>query len=209
MCLTLSTYSYLIGTFVNGSQDGTNLFASHPNASFWFYLTCFHPLLHCRFPSRAHQNHYEQLGEIHGSVKIDAIEYPLNLHVMRDHTHGSIRDWRLMHRYGIQSFTTQNGFRCARSTNQPNTQISPRVFVFFRGFMGTVCQPGIFSNLELGYVMTSQGQCAPIEEVDLPLWAHGEGGQHPTDFAFRFKAEGIWHEIQVIMSMSLSMPLVT
>ncbi len=38
--------------------------------------------------------------------------HTLKLDVMRDHTHGSCRDWRLMHRYGINNMTTENGFRC-------------------------------------------------------------------------------------------------
>ena len=36
-----------------------------------------------------------------------------------------------------------------------------------------------------------------MQEVDLPLWQHGEDGQDPKDFAFRFKAEDQWHYIQV------------
>ena len=68
----------------------------------------------------------------------------------------------------------------------------------YRGFIGVVCQPSTFSSLELGYVYTPQGQCLPVQEVDLPLWRHGEGGNHPTDFGFKFKAGDIWHDIQVI-----------
>ena len=39
----------------------------------------------------------------------------------------------------------------------------------------------------------------PVQEVDLPLWHHGEGGSHPTDFGFKFKAGDVWHDIQVKM----------
>ena len=63
--------------------------------------------------------------------------------------------------------------------------------------MGIVCQPSTFSSLELGYAYTPQGQCLPVEEVDLPLWQHGEAGADPKDFGFRFKAGGEWHEVQV------------
>ena len=63
------------------------------------------------FQSSAHQAHYEQFGDLHGNVTVNGTNYKLELNVMRDHTHGSIRDWRLMHRYGIQNFTTINGFR--------------------------------------------------------------------------------------------------
>ena len=44
---------------------------------------------------------------------------------------------------------------------------------------------------------TPQGECLPVQEVDLPLWHHGEGGGHPTDFGFKFKAGDVWHDIQV------------
>ena len=57
---------------------------------------------------------------------------------------------------------------------------------FYRGFIGVVSQPSTFSSLELGYVCTPNGRCLPVQEVDLPLWQHGEGGQDPKDFAFRF-----------------------
>ena len=58
-------------------------------------------------------------------------------------------------------------------------------------------QPSTFSSLELGYVYTPKGECLPVQEVDLPLWRHGEGGNHPKDFGFKFKAGDIWHDIQV------------
>ena len=44
---------------------------------------------------------------------------------------------------------------------------------------------------------TPQGECLPVQEVDLPLWRHGEGGNHPKDFGFKFKAGDVWHDIQV------------
>lgn len=60
---------------------------------------------------RAHQNHYEQFGDVSGTVEVDGRSYPLELSAMRDHTHGSVRDWRLMRRYAIQNFRTESGFR--------------------------------------------------------------------------------------------------
>ena len=66
----------------------------------------------CLIRLRAHQCHYEQFGDMYGSVTIDGAPYKLSLNVMRDHTHGSNRDWRLMHRYGIQNFKTADGLRC-------------------------------------------------------------------------------------------------
>ena len=51
--------------------------------------------------------------------------------------------------------------------------------------------------MELGYVYTPEGECLPVQEIDLPLWAHGEGGNDPKDYGFRFKAGDEWHDIQV------------
>ncbi len=89
-----------------------------------------------------------------------------------------------------------------------NCTVIPTPLVFFglnifRAFVGVVSQPSTFSSLELGYAYTPQGQCLPVEEVDLPLWQHGEGGDHPKDFGFRFKAGGEWHEVQVVKLLLL------
>ena len=54
----------------------------------------------------SHQNHYEQFGNISGSVDIDGSVVRLAVEVMRDHTHGSVRDWRLLHRYCFHQFCT-------------------------------------------------------------------------------------------------------
>ena len=50
--------------------------------------------------------------------------------------------------------------------------------------------------MDVGYVCTQDGRCLPVQEVDLPLWKHGEGGKDPKDFGFRFKADNVWHNIQ-------------
>ena len=63
-----------------------------------------------------------------------------------------------------------------------------------------ICQPGTFSSLEIGYayIPDGGGRTVPVQEVDLPLWAFGEKtGEDPMDYAFRFKAEGVWHEVMV------------
>ena len=69
----------------------------------------------------AHQSHYEQFGEVAGLVSVDGQEREVRVSVMRDHTHGSNRDWTLMHRYCLHNFTCQDGTR---------------------GFLGVVSQPG-------------------------------------------------------------------
>jgi len=125
---------------------------------------------------KAHQSHYEQFGQLTGTVEVNGKVHDLELDVMRDHTHGSTRDWRLMHRYGVQNFTTKNGLR---------------------GFIGVVSQPSTFSTLELGYIYKPSGEAVAVQEVDLPLWQHGEGGDAPLDYGFRFKAGDEWFEVQV------------
>jgi hypothetical protein len=73
------------------------------------------------------------------------------------------------------------------------------------GFMGIVCQPSTFTSLELGYVYVPEdgGKVLPVQEIDLRLWAFGEKtGQDPTDYGFRFKAGGEWHDVQVNVSSS-------
>ena len=90
----------------------------------------------------AHQSHYEQFGEVSGLVSVDGQERSLKVSVMRDHTHGSNRDWRLMHRYCLHNFTCQDGTR---------------------GFLGIVSQPGTFSFLELGYIYDKKGKKCPVQ----------------------------------------------
>ena len=64
----------------------------------------------CLRISRAHQNHYQHLGDLHGTAVVNGATHNLELQLLRDHTHGA-RDWRLMHRYAIQHFTTETGLR--------------------------------------------------------------------------------------------------
>ena len=51
--------------------------------------------------------------------------------------------------------------------------------------------------MDLGYLYTPEGECQPIQKVDLDLWRHGEGGQDPHDYGFKFKAGGKWYEVEV------------
>lgn len=124
---------------------------------------------------RSHQSHYEQFGKLTGTIIVDGVQHPIDLDVMRDHTHG-IRDWKLMHRYAFHNFTTDHGIR---------------------GVVGVVSQPSTFSMLELGYIYDIKGNLHPVQEVDFPLWQHGEGRESPRDYSFRFKANDDWHHIQV------------
>lgn len=124
----------------------------------------------------AHQSHYEQFGDVSGSVSIDGFERQFKVNVMRDHTHGSTRDWTLMHRYCLHNFTCKNGLR---------------------GFLGIVSQPGTFSQLELGYIYNKKGEKLPVQEVDFPIWNFGENGTDSEDYGFKFKAGNKWYEMLV------------
>ena len=126
----------------------------------------------------AHQNHYEQFGDVTGYVDIDGKEYDINVSVMRDHTHGSVRDWRLLHRYCFHQFTTLSGLR---------------------GFLGVVSQPGTLSMIEMGWVY-NRGEKFPVEEVTLEPWNLGENGKDASDYGFRFKAGGEWFDVQVTLT---------
>merc|ERR1711892_481465 len=123
----------------------------------------------------AHQNHYEQFGDVEGVVEIDGEQFELDITVMRDHTHGSIRDWKLLHRYCFHQFTTVSSLR---------------------GFLGVVSQPGTLSLIEMGWVY-NRGEKFPVQGVTLQPWNLGEGGKDVGDFGFRFKAGGEWFDVQV------------
>ena len=98
---------------------------------------------------------------------------------MRDHTHGSVRDWKLLHRYCFHQFTTVSGLR---------------------GFLGVVSQPGTLSLIEMGWVY-NRGERFPVQEVTLEPWNLGEGGKDVGDFGFRFKAGGEWFNVQVSLAV--------
>ncbi|CAG0902649.1 unnamed protein product [Darwinula stevensoni] len=155
-----------------------------------------------------HQNHYEQMGRIEGSVRIHDTEYSLRLDSMRDHTHGMSschvvdlgrvvgnsrarrsaaaekRDWSHMHRYGFHTFFLEDGTK---------------------GNVGVASLPLTCSLLEVGYVYARGGELVPVDSVDLPLWQHGEGGMPPKDYAFSFCAGGkqYWMEVKVLESPEL------
>ncbi|CAL4064911.1 unnamed protein product [Meganyctiphanes norvegica] len=123
----------------------------------------------------AHQTHYEQFGGIEGQVNIDGNTHKLTLDCMRDHSYGYKREWKLMHRYGLHMFTTEDGL-----------QVN----------VGIVCQPATCSKLELGYVCKN-GEVIPVSHVNLELWQHGEGGIPPSDYAFSFVAGGQEYFVEV------------
>ncbi|KAK7073873.1 hypothetical protein SK128_024757 [Halocaridina rubra] len=126
----------------------------------------------------AHQTHYEQMGRIEGTVIVDGHPHVLRLdHGMRDHSYGHKREWKLLHRYGLHMFTTEDG-------DQVN--------------VGIVSQPVTCSQLELGYIYEN-GKLKPVSSVTLPLWQHGENGHPPAEYAFSFIAGGKEYVVEVFV----------
>ncbi|KAK3863648.1 hypothetical protein Pcinc_030611 [Petrolisthes cinctipes] len=123
----------------------------------------------------AHQTHYEQMGRLEGTVVVDGRPHVLRLDSMRDHSYGHKREWKLMHRYGLHMFTTEDGIQ---------------------GNVGVICQPATCSRLEMGYIYR-EGQMEPVTGVDLTLWQHGENGHPPNDYAFSFTAGGKQYMVEV------------
>ena len=155
---------------------------------------------------KAHQNHYQHLGDLHGVALLDDVEHNISMQLLRDHTHGA-RDWRLMHRYGNPTRLKMTFSSMAMIKRDESPRYAIQHFTTekgFRAFVGVICQPGTFSSLEIGYayIPDGGGRTVPIQEVDLPLWAFGEKtGEDPVDYAFRFKAEGVWHEVMVSLCL--------
>lgn len=58
-----------------------------------------------------HQTHYEQYGDVAGTVTIDGRQFALQTNSVRDHSIAMMRDWRNFHRYIIHFFNLANGDR--------------------------------------------------------------------------------------------------
>ncbi|XP_059609305.1 uncharacterized protein LOC132256775 [Phlebotomus argentipes] len=126
----------------------------------------------------AHQSHYEQMGSIRGTLKINGESRTVEMRGFRDHSYGFKRDWSLMHRYAFIVFFLEDG----RSVS-----------------MGVICQPCTCSVLNTGYICSNKGKLSAISWCDFELYQHGEGGIPPKDFAFQFSAGGRTHTVQILV----------
>ncbi|KAL0871663.1 hypothetical protein ABMA27_004186 [Loxostege sticticalis] len=124
----------------------------------------------------AHQSHYEQFGQLKCKFKINDESFEYTLPSFRDHSFGHKRDWSLMHRYAFHHIFLQNG-----------TSIS----------VGVICQPATATEFEVGTIAFPNGNVLPIKWVELKLYQHGEGGEAPRDYAFRFQAADEVYTVQV------------
>ncbi|KAM3955850.1 uncharacterized protein ACR2FA_010194 isoform 2-T2 [Aphomia sociella] len=126
----------------------------------------------------AHQSHYEQFGVLKCKIKIENESFEYTLPSFRDHSFGQKRDWSLMHRYAFHHIFLKNG-----------TSIS----------VGVISQPSTASFFEAGQIALPNGKVLPVKWVDLQLYQHGEGGQPPKEYAFRFQAGDEVYTVQVLV----------
>ncbi|CAG2238130.1 unnamed protein product [Mytilus edulis] len=104
-----------------------------------------------------HQTHYEQFGEISGTVNISGEEKFIKIDGVRDHSYGNIRDWKYFHRYALQYCTLED-----------RTAIC----------VGTICMPITMSRLLVGYVLHPDGDKTynmKITVLEAPIFYIGEG----------------------------------
>ncbi|CAK1547134.1 unnamed protein product [Leptosia nina] len=121
-----------------------------------------------------HQTHYEQMGNIAGSVCIDGTEYEINMPCVRDRSF----EWRNFHRYVYHFIFLDNGDFVA---------------------VGSVSQPTILSHLTIGYYCRKADQSVTaIDACDFHLYQHGENQTLPNDYGFTFEADGVSHTVKVI-----------
>uniref|UniRef100_A0A1L8DA56 Uncharacterized protein n=1 Tax=Nyssomyia neivai TaxID=330878 RepID=A0A1L8DA56_9DIPT len=126
----------------------------------------------------AHQSHYEQMGNIRGTLKINGVPRVIDMRGFRDHSYGFKRDWTLMHRYAFIVFFLEDG----RSIS-----------------MGIISQPCTCSVLNTGYICSDKGKITAVDWCDFELYQHGECGTPPKDFAYQFSSAGRTHTVQILV----------
>eukprot|EP00095_Tigriopus_kingsejongensis_P006712 maker-scaffold25_size650667-snap-gene-5.28 protein:Tk06712 transcript:maker-scaffold25_size650667-snap-gene-5.28-mRNA-1 annotation:"hypothetical protein L798_06649" len=127
---------------------------------------------------KAHQTHYEQLGHLKVTIELEGTSDPITLDMQsfRDHSYGTKRDWKLMHRYVFHHVFLPNRWKAV---------------------IGVVCQPHTCTSLECGFVCLPNGTIAPVDQCSLELANHGEGGDPPTQYGFTFHAGSEEYQVQV------------
>lgn len=114
-----------------------------------------------------HQTHYEQFGEISGTVNISGDEKFIKVDGVRDHSYGNIRDWKYFHRYALQYCTLED-----------RTAIC----------VGTICMPMTMSRLLVGYVLHPDGKMDSVSWCDFEFYDYGEDGKPPKEMTLKFIA---------------------
>ncbi|BFZ09953.1 hypothetical protein BsWGS_12992 [Bradybaena similaris] len=117
---------------------------------------------------RLHQTHYEQFGEITGSVHVSSYQVQeVKVQGVRDHSYGNIRDWGLFHRYALNYAHLED-----------NTALC----------VGAICMPVTLSRLVVGYVFHPDGTMDPVTGTDFEFYNHGDDGNPPDKLVVNFKA---------------------
>lgn len=63
---------------------------------------------------RMHQTHYEQYGELSGTLKVEDEEFKMNkIDTVRDHSYGEKREWKHFHRYALHYIALESGAKIA------------------------------------------------------------------------------------------------
>lgn len=114
-----------------------------------------------------HQTHYEQFGQISGTVNISGEEKYIKVDGVRDHSYGNIRDWKYFHRYALQYCTLED-----------RTAIC----------VGTICMPLTMSRLLVGYVLHPDGKMDSVSWSDFEFYDYGEDGKPPKEMSLEFTA---------------------
>ena len=124
-----------------------------------------------------HQTHYEQFGEISGTVKISGEEDKfIRIYGARDHSYGNIRDWTYFHRYALQYCTLSD-----------KTAIC----------VGTICMPMTMSRLLVGYVLHPDGRMDSVSWSDFEFYEHGEDGNPPKELVLNFIAGDMKYKMNI------------
>ncbi|XP_019878954.1 uncharacterized protein LOC109606860 [Aethina tumida] len=124
----------------------------------------------------AHQTHYEQMGYLKVTIKIDNRVYNIKMDAFRDHSFGMKRDWTLMHRYIFHMFYLEDGTRVS---------------------LGVISQPCTSSHMTFGFMIDANKRMFAIDSCDLLLYQHAEDGTPPNNLAFTFVANKTNYEAKI------------
>lgn len=153
---------------------------------------------------KAHQTHYEQIGLCRGEIHLEGDVYTLDaIPTFRDHSFGKhvkIRSvltlmMNCQRHSGLEidaslHFPHHSSVRWHQDASHGHLSAAyvhtvsqmPNSRLFF-----TSCKSR-FPRLELGYVSTTSGRITYVDDSDLCLAHHGEGGRPQEDYAFTFSA---------------------
>ncbi|KAI8740892.1 CAunnamed protein product [Biomphalaria glabrata] len=117
---------------------------------------------------RVHQTHYEQFGNIQGTVHVTGYDdQNIMIQGVRDHSYGAIRDWKLFHRYVLNYVHLDDG-----------TAIC----------VGAISMPVTLSRLVVGYVFHPDGSMDPVSSTDFEFYNWGDEGEPPDKLVLNFTA---------------------